>query len=145
MTNNAADFWKIAKAGIRKAEREFDVICEFHIPPDGTAADQQRIVEALIAKGISGMAISPNDPANQKELLDRVAERMHVICHDSDAPDSNRICYVGTNNVQAGREAGKLIKEVLPDGGDMMLFVGRLDAQNAKERRQGIIEELSRN
>ena len=143
VTNNASDFWKIARAGIRKAEREFDVICEFHIPPDGTAADQQRIVEALMAKGISGMAISPNDPVNQTELLNRAAQRMTVICHDSDAPGSDRICYVGTNNVQAGRVAAGLIKEVLPEGGDMMVFVGRLDAQNAKERRKGIIDELS--
>jgi ribose transport system substrate-binding protein len=44
--------------------------------------------------------------------------------------------------VAAGREAGKLIKEAIPGGGKIMVFVGRLDAQNAKERLQGITEEL---
>ncbi len=89
VTNNPSDFWKIAEAGVRKAEQEFDVECEIQMPPNGTADDQQRIVEALMAKGISGMAISPNDAQNQIDIIDRAAEVMNVICHDSDAPDRN--------------------------------------------------------
>lgn len=112
------------------------------MPPDGTVEDQKRIIEELIAKGVSGMAISPNDAENQVEMINAASERMNVICHDSDAPKSDRQMYVGTNNVIAGREAGKLIKEVLPNGGKIMLFVGRLDAQNARERKQGIEEVL---
>src|SRR4051812_32120511 len=61
VTNNPSDFWQIARAGIKKAEQELGVTCDFQMPPDGTAADQQRIVEALLAKGVQGMAISPND------------------------------------------------------------------------------------
>jgi ribose transport system substrate-binding protein len=44
--------------------------------------------------------------------------------------------------VPAGREAGKLIKELLAEGGEIVMFVGKIDAQNAKERIQGIEEEL---
>jgi ribose transport system substrate-binding protein len=143
VTNNPSDFWQIARAGVNTAMTEFgDVYCEFQMPADGTAADQQRIVEALIAKGISGMAISPNDAANQIDMINRACEAMNVICHDSDAPKSNRLGYVGTNNYLAGREAGKLIKQALPEGGSIMLFVGQMDAQNAQERRQGILDEL---
>ncbi|MCA9450969.1 MAG: substrate-binding domain-containing protein, partial [Candidatus Omnitrophica bacterium] len=58
------------------------------------------------------------------------------------APESGRLAYVGTNNFKAGVEAGKLIKEVLPEGGDIMLFVGLIDAQNAQDRRAGIEKEL---
>lgn len=141
VTNNPSDFWKIAHAGVRKAEAELGISVEFLTPTEGVA-DQQRMVEALIAKRISGMAISPNDPENQVEMINRACEVMNVICHDSDAPKSNRLCYIGTHNYLAGREAGKLIREVLPNGGKIMLFVGRIDAQNAKERRQGIIDEL---
>lgn len=143
VTNNVSDFWKIARAGVDKASAEFGAVCEFHMPADGTPSEQQRIVEALVAKGMSGMAISPIDPENQTQMLDAAAEKMNVVTQDSDAPASKRLCYIGTNNYKAGREAGKLIKEALPDGGKIMLFVGRLDAQNAKERRQGIIDELS--
>jgi ribose transport system substrate-binding protein len=43
---------------------------------------------------------------------------------DSDAPDTSRVCYVGTDNVAAGRQAADFIKQALPDGGKIMVFVG---------------------
>ncbi len=143
VTNNASDFWRIARAGIRKAEAELGTVCEFHIPPTGTADDQQRIVEALIAKKVAGLAISPNDPANQTDMLDRAAAVMSVVTQDSDAPASKRACYVGTDNYRAGRVAGQLIREALPKGGTLRCFVGRLDAENAKQRYAGILDELA--
>jgi ribose transport system substrate-binding protein len=42
----------------------------------------------------------------------------------------------------AGRAAGQLIKEAIPDGGKVMLFVGKMEVLNAQERSQGIIDEL---
>jgi ribose transport system substrate-binding protein len=65
-----------------------------------------------------------------------------VLTQDSDAPQSNRACYLGTDNHAAGKQAGELIKEVLPNGGKIMLFVGKSDAQNAKDRYEGIKEAL---
>lgn len=143
VTNNASDFWTIARKGCEKADAELpDLEMEFRIPSDGTAAEQKRIIDDLLAKGVQGIAISPVDPANQTEMINAAARQALVITQDSDAPQSDRACYVGTDNVAAGREAGKLIKEALPDGGKIMIFVGKLDAQNAKERYQGIREEL---
>lgn len=142
VSNTVSDFWRYVRAGVLKGEKEFNARCEFRMPADGTPAEQQRIVEDMIAKKVSGMAISPIDPQNQLELINKACEVMNVICQDSDAPDTKRLCYVGTNNYRAGREAGKLIKEAMPEGGQVVIFVGRLDAQNARERRQGVIDEL---
>ena len=143
VTNNSADFWTIARRGVEKADAELsDVETEFRISADGTAADQQRIVDDLLTKGVNGIAISPVDPRNQTALIDAAAQRALVFTQDSDAPQSARTCYIGTDNVAAGRQAGQLIREVLPEGGSIMLFVGKLDAQNARERIQGIKEAL---
>jgi ribose transport system substrate-binding protein len=143
ITNNASDFWTIARRGTEKADAELaDVTVEFQIP-DGSAAGQKRIVDDLLAKGIDGIAISPVDPANQTAMLDDAARQTLVFTHDSDAPNSKRECYVGTDNVAAGRQAGELIKEALPQGGSIALFVGKLDARNAQERLQGIKEAIA--
>jgi ribose transport system substrate-binding protein len=143
VTNNASDFWTIARKGTEKADTEFnDMTVEFRIPSDGTAAEQKRVVDDLLAKGIDGMAISPVDPDNQTQLINETAKQVLVVTQDSDAPNSNRAFYVGTDNVAAGRQAGQLIKEALPQGGKIMLFVGKLDARNAQERQQGIRESL---
>lgn len=143
VTNNASDFWTIARKGTEKADAELsDVTVEFKIPADGTAAEQKRIVDDLLSKGVDGIAISPVDPANQVSMINDVAKQALVFTQDSDAPDSNRAAYVGTDNVAAGRQAGDIIKQSLPEGGKIMLFVGKTDARNAQERMQGIKESL---
>jgi ribose transport system substrate-binding protein len=143
VTNNAANFWTIAKRGCEKADQELDdVDVEFKIPGEGTAAEQRRIIDDLLAKGVDGIAISPVDPANQTQMLNDIAKQALVFTQDSDAPQSSRACYLGTDNNAAGRQAGELIKEALPNGGKIMVFVGKSDAQNAKERLAGIKEVL---
>lgn len=143
VTNNASDFWTISRKGTEKAAAELsDVDIDFRIDSDGSAAEQQRIVDDLLAKGVNGFAISPVDPVNQTQMLNRAAQQALVVTQDSDAPNSNRVCYIGTDNVAAGRQAGELIKEALPQGGKIMLFVGTLDAANAQQRYQGIKEAL---
>jgi len=143
VTNNSADFWTMARRGVEKADGELaDVSAEFRLTSDGTAAEQKRIIDDLMTKGVDGIAISPVDPENQTFLINDVAKRALVFTQDSDAPNSDRACYVGTDNVAAGRQAGQLIKEVLPAGGKIMLFVGKLDARNAQDRIQGIKEAI---
>ena len=144
VSNNASSFWTIARAGTADAVKELgNVEVDFRIPSSGQAAEQRQVLDDLLAKGVDGIAVSPVDPANQTEFLDKVASQTLLVCHDSDAPKSKRVCYIGTDNTAAGVEAGKLIKEALPGGGKIMLFVGTLDAQNAKERYAGIKQELA--
>src|SRR5688500_9384246 len=143
VTNNSADFWTIARRGVEKADAELtDVDVEFRLTSPADAAEQQRIVDDLLTKGVDGIAISPVDPQNQTQLLNAAAKRALVFTQDSDAPQTDRACYIGTDNVAAGRQAGQLIREAIPEGGSIMLFVGKLDAQNAQERIRGIKEAL---
>ena len=143
ITNNASDFWTIARKGAEKADAELpNVEVEFKINSEATAAGQQRIVDDLLAKGIDGIAISPVDPKNQTQMINRAASQALVFTQDSDAPASNRACYIGTDNEAAGHQAGKLVKEALPQGGQIMVFVGMLDAQNAQERYRGLQKAL---
>jgi ribose transport system substrate-binding protein len=143
VTNNAADFWAIARKGTEKAVADIpNVDVDFRITSDGTAAEQQRVVDDLLAKGIEGIAISPVDPANQGQLVNRAAKQALVITQDSDIANSDRACYIGTDNTAAGRQAGEIIKEALPQGGNIMVFVGTLDAANAQQRLQGIKDTL---
>lgn len=144
VTNNASDYWTIARKGVEKADSELaEVSVEFKLPGEGTAAEQKRIIEDLISTGVNGMAISPVDPDNQTQLINDTAKKALVITQDSDAPSSERALYIGTDNVAAGRQAGELIKEALPEGGKIMVFVGKSDARNAAERLQGIKDALA--
>jgi ribose transport system substrate-binding protein len=145
VSNNAHEFWTIAEAGARKAEGEFDAELVFKRPQSGTAAEQKQIIEDLLAQGVNAIAVSVIDPDNQHDFLNRIAERVPLITQDNDAPKTRRKFYIGTDNYAAGREVGKLIKEAMPDGGKVAIFVGQADPLNARERRAGVLDELAGN
>lgn len=142
VTNQIADFWNIAKAGCRDAEKDLGVKVQVKMPPEASVVKQKQIVEDLISSGIQGIAISPLDADNQIAWLNSIAAKVPLITHDSDAPKAKRLCYIGMDNYKAGRMCGELIKTALPDGGAVMLFIGRLEQDNSKHRRQGVIDEL---
>jgi ribose transport system substrate-binding protein len=143
VSNNAADFWTICEAGAKKGAEEFGAELIFRKPAQGTADEQREIIDTLMSQKVNGLAISVNDPKNQINFLNKIASQIPLVTQDNDAPDSKRVCYIGTNNYQAGLAAGKLVKEALPDGGTVAIFVGKPDPINAKERRQGVLDELA--
>jgi ribose transport system substrate-binding protein len=155
ISNNPHEFWTIARRGTEQAERDINarrnpgeraLQVEFYMPAYGTAAEQHRIVEDLVAKGCGGIAISPNDAAHQSRVLNGIIPRqVAFITQDSDLPrTSRRLCYIGTDNVRAGWAVGQLVREALGDrGGKVMIYVGMLDVQNAQERRRGVIAALA--
>ena len=142
VTNQIADFWNIAKAGCRDASKDLGIEIEVKMPPERSATLQKQIVEDLLNSGIQAIAISPLDADNQTPWLNSIAEKLPLITHDSDAPQSNRRAYVGMDNYKAGRMCGQLVKEALPDGGGVILFIGGMGQDNSKHRRQGVIDEL---
>jgi ribose transport system substrate-binding protein len=140
VTNGVDPFWNVCAAGARAAEKELGVRVEV-VFPDGIA-DQKQKVEDLLVRGIDGVAISPIDATNMTAFLDEVAARTVLVTHDSDAPQSQRRCFVGVDNYDAGLAAGRLLREALPGGGEVALFVGRMEQANARLRRQGVIDAL---
>lgn len=143
ITNSVDPFWIWADFGCKRAAEQFGTRVEVQMPSAGSVEEQKRFLETNTVAKMDGVAISPIDPDNQVQMIDAAAAVMPVICHDSDAPASARKFYLGTSNYLAGRAAGKLIKEAIPEGGKVMLFVGKMEVLNAQERSQGIIDELS--
>src|ERR1700740_1749208 len=63
LTNNASDFWTIARAGCEQAQKEVpNISVDFRIPSDGTAAEQTRIFDDFLAKRPTGIALSRASP-----------------------------------------------------------------------------------
>jgi ribose transport system substrate-binding protein len=144
ITNATSDFWKIARKGCDKADSELaDVTVAFKSTNTGAVKEQDGLIRAALDMDhADAIAISVVDPASQKQVINDAAKRALVITQDSDAPDSDRALYLGADNRAAGRQAGELIKKALPQGGKIMVFVGKKDVQNARERFEGLTESL---
>lgn len=140
VTTGVASFWQIAESGAVAGGEEFDADVTVLMPNGIT--EQKRVVEDLLTKGIDGIAISPIDPDNQADLINTAAKNARVITADSNAPKSDRECYIGVDNYSAGRMCGDLVVEALPEGGKVAIFIGRLEQDNARRRRQGVIDAI---
>ena len=141
ITNGVASFWVIAESGAKAGGEEIDADVTVLMPSQGVS-DQKRMIEDMLTRGVDGIAVSPIDPTNQIDLLNKAAKHTRLITQDSDAPGSDRLMYLGMDNYVAGRLCGQLVEEALPEGGKVGIFVGRLEQDNARRRRQGIIDEL---
>jgi ribose transport system substrate-binding protein len=144
VVNGPSDFWKITEAAVKKAQSELpDVTLSFKYPERADAAVQQRLLDDLVAAGVDAVAVSVVDPATSTDSINRVAGQIPYFAFDSDAPQSNRIAYFGSSNVELGKNAGELMKKALPNGGKCIGFVGLPGAANAKERIQGYNEAVA--
>jgi ribose transport system substrate-binding protein len=139
VVNGASDFWKLAEAGVKKAQEELpNYDLQFKYPEQAAAAIQQRLMDDLVAAGVSAIMVSAVDPKSSTEALNRIGSQVPLFTTDSDAPDSNRVAYIGSSNTDAGMQAGEIAKKALPDGGKCIGFVGLLGADNARERIDGM-------
>ncbi|WP_437540782.1 substrate-binding domain-containing protein [Sorangium sp. So ce367] len=138
VTSGTSEFWRIAGAGVHKYEQEAKIQVDIKAPPNGTPEEQNQILESLASQGYDAVAVTVLAPNDQVTVLNRVAEKVKLITFDSDAPKSNRLLYIGTNNYEAGKALGNEIVKILPNGGKMAVFVGMFAVDNATQRLKGI-------
>src|SRR5262244_604600 len=139
VVNGASDFWKLAEAGVKKAQGELpNYKLEFKYPEQAAAAVQQRLMDDLVAAGVSAIMVSAVDPKTSTDALNRIGSQVPLFTTDSDAPASNRVAYIGSSNTDAGKQAGAIMLKAMPNGGKCMGFVGLPGADNARERIEGV-------
>src|SRR6266481_5274734 len=144
VVNGASDFWKAAEAGVKKAQGELpNYNLVFKYPEQAYAAIQIRLMDDLVASGAAGVMVSSADPKTSSDSLNRIGKQVALFTTDSDAPDTSRVAYIGSSNIDAGKQAGQLMLKALPNGGKCMGFVGLLGADNAKERIQGVKDTIA--
>lgn len=136
-------FWHITAAGAKAAAELYDVDLTLELPQGGYE-EQTKLPSAVSEAQYDGVAVSPRAPDKQNKLLSKLADKVHLITFDSDAPDSNRLCYIGTDNYSAGRLAAQLIKQAVPDDGKVALMIANTNKDNAVLRVKGFREEINR-
>ena len=142
--NTSLPYWQEAKAGFMGAARGLGVKAEFTGPDTYSPQDELEAFQKAVDKHPSGIAVSPARPEAFKDAIDAaVKSGIPVVCVDSDAPESRRILFVGTDNYQAGLISGKRIAELVHGDGRVIVITipGQL---NADERVRGITEAFKK-
>lgn len=145
VANDVAPFWTAGQIGSQRAASELGVPVIFNAPiKPGDKVAQRNIIQNFIDDGYKGIAFSAIDPASIEPVVqDGIAKKINFITLDSDAPDTGRLVYIGTNNYNAGVTAANVLLQTLGTrGGKVIGMVGALTAQNAIDRIRGIEDTL---
>lgn len=110
-------------------------------PTEWSGEAQSKLVEDLITEGVDGIAISVFDIVALTPTINRAMEAgIPVITWDSDAPESNRIMFIGTDNPAAGKLEGETFVKLTGGKAKYVIFVPDLVSPNIKQRVQAIRE-----
>lgn len=138
-------YWDNCRKGMEDEAAKKGVKAEFLGPEVSDAAKQVSIIESVIARKPVAIAVSPNDPATVKDVISKAtAAGIKVITWDSDAPDSERLMYIGTDNTAAGATAADTLAKILDGKGKVAILTGSLTALNAQQRVQGFTDEMKK-
>ncbi len=136
-------FYADAEKGCKDEAAKIGAECLFTGPAQLDDAEQARIVRDLITRKVNGISIAPNNPELIAGAITAgLAAGIPVITFDSDAPNSKRIAFVGTNNEGGGETAGEQFAKDMPKGGTYAVLTGGLSAANLNDRIKGFKSKL---
>jgi len=135
--NIQVPYWKAAGAGFSHAALQRKVRSDFVGPNEYDPKAEQEAFEKILAKKPTGILISVADASLLKGNIDSaIAAGIPVLTIDSDAPESRRLFFIGTNNYQAGFAGGERLAKELNGKGNVVVFT--MPAQlNLAERLRG--------
>ncbi|EKD61845.1 MAG: hypothetical protein ACD_54C00069G0002 [uncultured bacterium] len=140
----AVPFFDDCNTGAQAAAEALGVGYQWVVPQNTQGATQVKIMEDLIARQVSGIAISVNEPKSVEGVIKQAMDAgIKVVTFDSDSANSGRSLYIGTINKQAGVTMGNSMAEKLGGKGKVAIITGQLGASNLNERIDGVKEALA--
>jgi ribose transport system substrate-binding protein len=140
--NLQVPYWQAAGAGFKKAAGLFKVRADFVGPNNYDPKAERDALDQAIQQKATGILLGVTDPALLKPSIDKaIAAGIPVITMDSDAPDSKRLFFIGTNNYAAGVSGGVRLAQELKGKGNVVVFT-MPDQHNMQDRLRGYRDAL---
>jgi ribose transport system substrate-binding protein len=136
-------YWKTAAEGFQKAAADYGVTVDVRGPRNFDPQAEVQEFRSVVALKPAGILVSvTNSTLLAPEIDAAIAAGIPVITMDSDAPESKRLYFIGTNNLQAGRLGGQRVAAVLNGKGNVVFFT--MPGQpNLEERLKGYKDAFS--
>jgi ribose transport system substrate-binding protein len=145
------DVFQAAQVGAADAAKELgskynaDVQLEIRTPNDEDATKQAEAIEALARMGAQGIAVSCSEANTVTPSIDKAVGRgVQVMCFDSDAPNSKRFAYYGTDDKSCGERTVDVLAKAMGEKGTVAILAGNQSAPNLQNRVAGAKEALKK-
>ncbi len=137
-------YWKYIRLGAEKAAKERNAVIEFEGPDSASVEEGIRFINMAYAAKVSGVIAYIQDEEKYKPVIDKVINGgIPLVTVDSDAENSKRLAYVGTDNVNAGKVGAKELINQIGTQGKVGIIMGGKTVKNQMERVNGFTEYLS--
>jgi ribose transport system substrate-binding protein len=132
-----------AKALGDKLKVDIEVV--WRTPNEEDAQKQVEYLDQLCLQGVNGISVSCTEAATLTPAINRaVAQGIAVMCFDSDAPDSKRFCYYGTDDNACGHTIMRELAVVLGPGYHVVAIPGgNQNSLNIQNRIHGALDEAT--
>ena len=123
-TNTKVPYWQTALAGLTKAAYQMKGIQTEMVGPDTYDPNAEHTeFQATLAKKPAGILVSVSDPKMiQPDIDAAVAQGIPVITMDSDAENSKRLLFIGTDNYKAGTMGATALVKQLNGRGNVVVY-----------------------
>ena len=134
--NSKLPYWQTAAAGLAKAAAVYGVKFDIRGPETYDPQAEAKEFRDAVALKPAGLLVSVADAAVMKPEIDAaMSAGIPVITIDSDAPESQRLFFIGTNNLEAGRLGGGRVVEKLHGKGNVVFYT--MPQTNMEQRLKG--------
>ena len=135
--NTKVPYWQEAAAGFNRAATQMHVHAEFVGPEAYDPKSQDEQFQDVLKQKPTGILVSASAPdLLNKDIDAAIAQGVPVISIDSDAPDSKRLFFIGTDNYKAGVMGARMLAKGLGGKGNVVVFTIPTQA-NLKDRMRG--------
>jgi len=142
-TNIKLPYWQTAGTGLNRAATDLKVDAEMVGPDTYDSKAEKEEFARVVSRKPSGILVSVADPQILGSDIDAAVKAgIPVVTMDSDAPGSQRLTFIGTNNYQAGLIGGRMLAKQLNGKGSVVLYTIPAQA-NLEERLRGYKDALS--
>jgi ribose transport system substrate-binding protein len=122
-TNIKVPYWQQALAGLNSAARQLPVHAEFSGPDTFDVKAQHDAFAEVMKQKPTGILVSVSDPKVMQPDIDQaISQGVPVITIDSDAPESKRLTFIGTDNYKAGIIGAKVAAGKLQGKGNVIVY-----------------------
>src|SRR6266478_8157964 len=113
-------YWQEAQAGLMDAAQQMGVKAELTGPEKFDPQEQLRDFQKVLDSKPAGILVSVTRPELLTDAINSaIAQGIPVVAVDSDAPNSKRVMFVGTDNYRAGGESAKRMADILKGQGQV--------------------------
>ncbi|MGA2011353.1 MAG: substrate-binding domain-containing protein [Solirubrobacteraceae bacterium] len=100
-------------------------------------------INTAVTAGVNGIATTLIDPtAFNKPVAAALAAKIPVVAYNADEPQTGRLAYIGQDLLVSGQQMGEHIVSLLPNGGQIALFIATPGSANIQPRIDGAIDTL---